>query len=541
MIEIKTDGVHDQDSAQRQLELSEVRYRRLFEAAHDGILILNTGSRKITDVNPFMLDLLGYPRDHFVGKELWEIGIFRDKAASLRAMDQLHAQGSIRFEDLPLQDRNGHNHPVEIVANIYDEGGQSVIQCNIRDIGERVRFEREREALLVNEQAARMEAEAANRSKDLFLATLSHEIRTPLTAILGWVSILRAGKCNPADVNEGMEVIDRNCRAQAQLIDDILDVSRIVSGKLRLQIRPCEMMEIIRAALDVVHPSADSKKIKIEVALDPAASSISCDPGRIQQVVWNLLTNAIKFTPVGKTVWVTLTAAGANARIQVSDDGGGIAPGFLPYVFDRFRQADSTTHRKFGGLGLGLSIVKHIVELHGGTVEAASAGEGRGATFTVNLPFRAAYRGEAIGTRPDESQDDHAPHLAPVRLDGLRVMIVDDEPDVRRLLIKVLGSAGAIVTSLGSAAEAMAQLAAAKPQVLISDIAMPEQDGYDLIRQVRAAGLTARDLPAVALTAFAHKDERRRALLAGFQMHVAKPVDPNDLTAVIATLAGRTG
>jgi CheY-like chemotaxis protein len=318
-------------------------------------------------------------------------------------------------------------------------------------------------------------------------------------------------------------------------------VSRIVSGKLRLQIRPCEMVEIIRAALDVVHPSADAKKIKIEVALDPAASSISCDPSRIQQVVWNLLTNAIKFTPVGKTVWVTLSAAGENARIQVCDDGGGIAPGFLPYVFDRFRQADSTTHRKFGGLGLGLSIVKHIVELHGGTVEASSAGEGRGATFTINLPIRAVYRGEAIGARPDESHDEHAPHLAPVRLDGLRVMVVDDEPDVRRMLVKVLGGAGAIVTALGSAAEGLSELSKASPQVLISDIAMPEQDGYDLIRQVRGAGLTARDLPAVALTAFAHKDERRRALLAGFQMHVAKPVDPNDLTAVIATLAGRTG
>lgn len=525
---------------QQSLELSEVRYRRLFEAAHDGILILNASTRKIVDVNPFILELLEYPRVHFIGKELWEIGIFRDKAASQRAIEALQEKGAIRFENLPLQDRNGHRHPVEIVANIYQEGAESVIQCNIRDIGERVRFEREREALLVNEQASRMEAEAANRSKDLFLATLSHEVRTPLNAILGWAAILRSGECDKADLKEGMEVIERNCRAQAQLIDDVLDVSRIVSGKLQLQIVHCELAEVIRAAIDVVRPAAETKGVRIETVLDLEASHVSCDQVRMQQVVWNLLTNAIKFTPQGKIVRIALARERSTAQIQVTDEGQGISAGFLPYVFERFRQADSSTQRKFGGLGLGLSIVKHLVEMHGGTVRAESGGEGRGAMFTVNLPVRAVQIDGGYGAA-DGSDETLAPELSPVRLDALRVMVVDDEADARRLLGKVLGEAGAIVTAKGSVADAMAALAAANPEVLVSDIAMPEQDGYDLIRLVRSSGLTAKNLPAVALTASAHKEDRRRALLAGFQVHVPKPIDPHDLTTVIASLVGRTG
>jgi len=533
--------ITERRATEHKLEVSEVRYRRLFEAAHDGILILNSSSSRITDVNPFMLELLDYPREHFIGKELWEIGIFRDKEANLHAMRKLHEKGSIRFEDLPLQDRNGHRHPVEIVANIYQEGIEPVIQCNIRDIADRVQFEREREALLANEQASRLEAEAANRSKDLFLATLSHEVRTPLNAILGWASILRGGDCSIADVQEGMEVIERNCRAQAQLIEDVLDISRIVSGKLRLEIRACELVEVINEAIDVVRPAAAAKGVRIEATLDPAASHVSCDTNRMRQVVWNLLVNAVKFTTGGKTVRVTLARDHSTARIQVSDEGLGITREFLPYVFDRFRQADSSSRRKLGGLGLGLSIVKHIVEVHGGTVRAESAGEGLGATFTVNLPVRAVQIDEGDGQAAGNSGDTATADLTPVRLDGLRVMVVDDEADARRLLGRVLGEAGAVVTAAGSVAEAMGALADANPEVLVSDVAMPHQDGFDLIRQVRGTGRTARDLPAVALTAFAHKDDRRRVLLAGFQVHVPKPIDPHDLTAVIATLAGRTG
>jgi CheY-like chemotaxis protein len=386
-----------------------------------------------------------------------------------------------------------------------------------------------------------MEADEANRSKDAFLATLSHEVRTPLNAILGWASILRSGKCSEADVQEGMEVIERNCKVQAQLIEDVLDISRIVSGKMQLQIGPCKLVEIIKASMDVVRPAADAKNIRIEANLDPAAGSAWCDANRIQQVIWNLLTNGVKFTPRGRVVRITLARHGSTARIQVSDEGQGISEEFLPYVFDRFRQAESTTTRKLGGLGLGLSIVKHIVELHGGTVHADSAGVGRGAIFTVNLPVRAVHMAQADDNPADDLRGTAAVDLLAVRLDGLRVLVVDDEADARRLLLKVLGEAGAIVTAVGSVDEALKIVATANPQVLLSDIAMPDQDGYDLIRQVRSAGHAAKELPAIALTAFAHKDDRLRVLLAGFQVHVPKPIDPHELTAIIASLAGRTG
>ncbi len=387
----------------------------------------------------------------------------------------------------------------------------------------------------------RREAEAANRAKDLFLATLSHEVRTPLNAILGWATILRSGKCTEADLQEGMEVIERNCIIQARLIEDVLDISRIVSGKLQLDVRPCELAEIIHTAIESVRPAADAKGVRIETTLDLAASPASCDRNRMQQVIWNLLANAIKFSPNGRTVRITLARDRSTARIQVSDDGQGIRPDFLPYVFDRFRQADSSTRRRLGGLGLGLSIVKHIVDAHRGTVLAESPGEGRGAIFTIHLPVRAVQIDQGNGQETDKLHEVEAPELKVIRLDALRVLVLDDEADARRLLLKVLGEAGAIVTCAASVVELLAALPAANPEVLLSDIAMPGQDGYDLIRQVRAAGRSAKDLPAIALTAFAHKDDRLRVLLAGFQVHIPKPIDPHELIAVIASLAGRTG
>jgi PAS domain S-box-containing protein len=409
------------------------------------------------------------------------------------------------------------------------------------DISDRAEFERERATLLANEQVLRMDAEAANRSKDLFLATLSHEVRTPLNAILGWATILRDGRSTATDIQEGLEVIERNCKAQAQLIEDMLDISRIVSGKMQLQICSCELAKIIIAAVDVVRPAADAKGVRLITTFDAADSQVSCDTNRIQQVIWNLLSNAVKFTPAGGTVRITLTRENSAAQICVSDEGLGIDPEFLPFVFDRFRQADSSTRRKLGGLGLGLSIVKQLVELHGGTVSAESAGEGHGATFTVNLPFQAIYTGETEAEVTRRADKVPTAKLAPNRLGGLRVLVVDDEPDVRRLLVKVLGEAGAIVTAVDSVAAALAAVKISHPNVLVSDIAMPVHDGYDLIRHVRATGLTATDLPAVALTAFAHKEDQRQALLAGFQIHVSKPVNPHDLTAVVASLCGRTG
>lgn len=397
---------------------------------------------------------------------------------------------------------------------------------------------------------AKEEADAANRAKDMFLATLSHEMRTPLNAIAGWMSILRAEGRSEADLSEGFDVIERNTKAQVQLIEDVLDVSRIVAGKLRLEICNCDLINAVNAGIDVVRPAATARGITLDVRLDASAGHAMCDAARIQQVVWNLVSNAVKFTPRGGTIRMILMRQQSNLLFSVSDNGQGISPELLPCVFDRFRQADSSTRRKFGGLGLGLSIVKHLVEGHGGTVEADSAGEGRGSTFTVRLPIEAVQTHEPDADAPEtdvaHGAQGGAPSRPPVRLDGLRLLVVDDEPDARRMLKKVLEGVGAGVTTAGSAADALASLAhateeAKRPDVLVSDLGMPDQDGYDLIREVRRRGHHARDLPAVALTGFAHGDDAREAVLAGFQVHIPKPVDIHDLTAIIASLTGRTG
>ncbi|MEO6434287.1 MAG: ATP-binding protein [Tepidisphaeraceae bacterium] len=330
-----------------------------------------------------------------------------------------------------------------------------------------------------------------------------------------------------------------------------LDVSRIIAGKIRLDIRDGDLIKAISAGVDAVRPAADARDITLDVQLDPAAGRASCDATRIQQIVWNLLSNAIKFAHKGGTVCVTLDRERSSSRISVSDNGQGISPELLPYVFDRFRQADSSTRRHFGGLGLGLSIVKHLAEMHGGTVEAQSAGEGQGATFIVLLPIRAALvdatdmddpSAEANGAGPALSASSDSPVM---RLDGLHVLVVDDEADAREMLVKVLEAVGARVTTAASAADALVILddptkKENAPDVLVSDIGMPREDGYDLIRKVRGRGLHAGVLPAVALTAFAHTNDAREAELAGFQIHIPKPVNIGDLTAVIARLVGRT-
>ncbi len=538
---------HDITQRRREehlLEISEVRYRRLFEAAHDGILLVNPKSHKIIDVNPFLIKLLGYPRDHFLSRELWEIGFLRDKAASVHAMRELQEKGSVRYENLPLEDRHGHKHPVEMVANMYKEGRRPIIQCNIRDISERRNFEREREALLVNEQAARLEAQAANCAKDLFLATLSHEIRTPLSAILGWTSMLRrrhGGEGYEAELKEGLLAIHNNAKAQAQLIEDVLDVSRIVSGKLHLEFRRCDLAEVVSAAIDTVRPAALAKGIELHKDIDPLARSMTGDPSRLQQIIWNLLSNAIKFTPEGGTVRVQLAREPSAVCIRVTDTGQGIAADFLPFVFDRFRQAHSDAKASFGGLGLGLSIVRQLTDLHGGTVRAQSEGPGRGATFIVRLPIPAVQEGLAEDVEPNVSFTSAIEELPAIRLDGMRILIVDDEAEARRIIVKTLQAVGATVTAAASAAEALDLVKRLHPHVLVSDLGMPGQDGYELIQRIRSAGHTAKDLPAVALTALAHSHHQRRALFAGFQVHVSKPVDPADLPAVIANLAGRIG
>lgn len=409
------------------------------------------------------------------------------------------------------------------------------------DISAQKRAQAERERLLKAAQEARDEAETANRMKDEFLATLSHELRTPLNAIVGWTKILRSTKVDDEDREAGLEVIDRNARAQAQLIEDLLDISRIISGKLTLDVQRINLHEVIEGALGAVLPAAEAKGVRVHKVLDSLAGPITGDPNRLQQAVWNLLTNAVKFTPRGGKIQVLLERVNSHVEISVIDTGQGIHPDFLPHVFDRFRQADGSTTRRHGGLGLGLSIVKQLVELHGGSVRVKSPGEGQGATFVLALPITVVHPEQPPRAAPrndDRFESDDA--CGDNDLTGLRVLVVDDEADARILMSRVLKDCGAEVKAAGSVPEAIGLLDGFRPEILVSDVGMPEHDGYDLIRQVRGR-LSARQLPAVALTAFARSEDRMRALRAGFQVHVAKPVDPEELVAVVASLTARTG
>ena len=658
---------------QEQLLTSESRYRRLFETARDGILILDAANRKITDVNPFMLELLGYSRDEFMGRELWEIGLLKDMEASQEAFRELREKGYIRYQELQLQTKEGKRREVEFVSNVYAENGRQVIQCNIRDITERKqaegalreahhrlsfhvgntplaviewdsdfrlsrwspsaerifgwkaqevlgkrvsdwRFvfsddidaikevmlrqrqnieqcsvsrnrnyakdgsvlhcewynsvlydesgklqsvlslvlditerkqaEEERDRLLVREQEARKEAEQANRSKDEFLATVSHELRTPLTSILGWARLLASGEVDTNKHAQAFETIARNAKSQAQLIDDLLDVSRIISGKLRLDLRPLELAPVIEAAVDSVRPAAKAKEIRMQLMLDPHTGQVSADPDRLQQLIWNLLSNAIKFTPRAGQVQVRLESANSCAEITVSDTGQGIRPEFLPHVFDRFRQADGSSTRTHGGLGLGLAIVRRLVELHGGTVQVESGGEGQGAVFKLKLPLLSVPDPQRLLTGDAAEGSFPADYSElferPPTLDGLRVLIVDDEADAREFVTMILERRAADVTAVASAKEAVEMLERWKPDVLIADIGMPDEDGYALIGKVRSLPADeGGQTPAMALTAYARTEDRRRILMSGYQMHLAKPVEPIELMVAVASLAGR--
>ena len=436
------------------------------------------------------------------------------------------------------------------ISPLFDDGGHVIGTVTvIEDVTERVAREAELQAevdartqALAREKAAREEAEEANHLKDEFLATVSHELRTPLTAILGWSNMLLAGDLNDAARDRALEVIHRNAQAQNQLISDLLDVSRIISGKLRLDLRTVELSPILEAAVEATRPAAEAKGVHLTTSLDPYAGPVNGDADRLQQVVWNLLTNAIKFTPEGGRVEVKSEIAGTRVEITVRDTGIGIAPEFLPHIFDRFRQADPGTNRIHGGMGLGLSIVRQLVELHGGMIRAKSQGEGRGATFTVSLPF--------VKTEQEPKPAERRPPAAAVRLEiecppalrGLRVLVVDDEADTRDMLRAVLEHCHAEVITAGSASEALEAIAQLRPDVLISDVGMPGDDGYSLIAKVRALPAERGGrIPAAALTAYVRAEDRVKVLRSGFQLHVPKPVEPAELVTVVAHLAGRSG
>jgi PAS domain S-box-containing protein len=395
--------------------------------------------------------------------------------------------------------------------------------------------------LLERESSARAAAEESNRLKDEFLATVSHEVRTPLTAILGWSRMLEAGGLDAQTTAKAIETIRRNAKSQSQIIDDILDVSRIITGNLHLDLTPTELAPVVEAAINVVRPTAEAKRIQIESAFASQLTLVSGDSNRLQQVVWNLLSNAVKFTPAGGRVQITAGQTGAHAEIKVSDNGQGISPDFLPFVFDRFRQADSTTTRRHGGLGLGLAIVRHLVEIHGGTVSAGSDGEGKGATFTVRLPIVSSVTGGRNYERMEASSVTSLAESTPV-LSGLHVLLVDDDPDSLELITAALASRQARVTSVLSSDEAIERIKESMPDIIVSDIAMPGEDGYALMRKVRSLGSDhARMIPAVAITAYAREEDRERALASGFQDYLPKPIEPSELIRVVALAAGNRG
>jgi len=420
--------------------------------------------------------------------------------------------------------------------------GQWMIETLNRTVAlaiERKQAEAEREELLIRERAAREQAESANRVKDEFLAVVSHELRTPLTAISGWAHLLLEGKLADTAQLRALQAIQRQARSQRQLIDDLLDVSRIVSGKLRLDWREVEPSKIINAAIDVVRPTAEAKNIDLVADLDTATGTVSGDPERLQQVIWNLLSNAIKFTPEGGRAEIRSRWVDSSVEIVVADTGQGISEDFLPYIFERFRQADVSTTRAHGGLGLGLAIVRHLIESHGGTVQAESSGRGKGATFTIRLPGHASRAG-ITGSKNEPEVRQEISRAQTEILEGLRILVVDDDSDGREVLAVQLTQQGATISISASADDALRKMDTFKPDVIVADIGMPGEDGYSLIRKVRNSTLDhSRLTPAIALTAYAGDGNRQRALDAGYQKHISKPAEPEELALTIASLAGR--
>jgi PAS domain S-box-containing protein len=509
---------------------------------------------RVTFMNRVAESLTGWTQAEVMGRSLTDIfQILNEQSrqpVENPALRTLDAGTIVRLANhTVLIAKDGTECPIDdSAAPIQNEQGEVVGAVLVfRDISERKRMELERERLLETAQAAQKEAEQANRLKDEFLATASHELRTPLTAVVGWSRMLRTGKLDAENSARALESIERNATLQTKLIDDLLDVSRIITGKLTLDRRAIEMAHVVSDAVNTLRPAADAKHITIETSFDAEAGPVLGDANRLQQVVWNLLSNAVKFTPKYGRIEVALQRVNSEVQVSVGDSGEGISSEFLPYVFDRFSQGDGKTTRSHSGLGLGLAIVRQLVELHGGTVKAHSDGPGRGATFKLRLPVLSINHVPGSKSAPDDLTltraiiTDGLGIECPPRLDGVRVLVVDDDSDTRQMLKAVLSECQAEVITAASAAEAIKEIQQRKPDVLVSDLGMPEQDGYELIKQVReteSADHTAR-IPALALTAYAKAEDRVRALSGGYQVHLAKPVEPAEFVLVVANLAGR--
>ncbi|MBD2021068.1 PAS domain S-box protein, partial [Leptolyngbya sp. FACHB-36] len=527
----------DLKAQQAALKKSEARFSRLVEANIIGIILAGPNGT-ILEANDAFLQLVGYSREDLRnGIMNWgEMTPPEYVQQDEKVLQELATSGSCAPFEKEYLRKDGSRVPILLGAARL-EHDQLAWVCFVLDLTESKKVE-----ALLRQQTE--ELSRANRLKDEFLATVSHELRTPLNAILGWATMLRSKQLDETMITRAIETIERNARAQNQLINDLLDVSRIITGKLRLDVRPVVLVSIVEAAIDSIRPAADAKSIRIQSLLDPAAGPISGDPDRLQQVFWNLLSNAVKFTPKGGRVQIRLERINSHVEVTVSDTGQGISPEFLPFVFERLQQADSTTTRVHGGLGLGLAIVRHLVELHGGSVQAASEGNGKGATFVVSLPVTIFRSEPTTIERVHPTNSDTLPLINSPRLNGLRILIVDDEADAREMLDTLLRESGAEVTTAASAREALAVISQStpeqRPEVLVSDIGMPDEDGYMLIRQVRAlAPEQGGRIPAIALTAYARTEDRIKALSSGFQSHVPKPVEPAEFVTVVANLIDR--
>jgi len=531
----------------------EASYRLLVESVQEYAIFMLDANGYIVTWNSGAERIKGYQAEEIIGRHFSSFYPPDAVESGWPDYELQVASTQGRFEDEGWRVRkDGSRFWANVtISALRDERGRLRGFAKLtRDLSERKRVEMlaadgaRREQMLEAERTARIEAQRAARMKDEFLATLSHELRTPLNAILGWTQMLRSPQATEGgvDVRHGLEVIERNARAQIKLVDDLLDLSRIMAGRVRLDVQRVALIDVVQGAIESAQPAAQAKGVRLEQVLDPGSGFVAGDPARLQQVIWNLLSNAIKFTPRGGRVQVLLERVNSHLEISVSDTGIGIPASFLPHVFDRFSQKDSTASRGYGGLGLGLAICKQLVELHGGSIHAESGGEGRGATFTVKLTHAVArdfdFSGRVHPTHP--THPTAAENVRLPALDGIRVLVVDDEPDARELIQRILQNHGATASCVASAEEALRFLAASPPDVLISDIGMPGMDGYQLMRKIRADEPRDRRLPAVALTAFARSEDRKRAILAGYQTHLAKPFDTAELVLVVAGLMNRT-
>jgi len=516
VIQANIRDITERKQAAYNLEVSEARYRRLFETAQDAILILDANTGKIFDANPFIKELLGYSQEELVGKELWQIGLFRDQAESQAAFSELQAQGYIRYEDLPLETKQGQRIDVEFVSNVYQVDQRQVIQCNIRDITERSRLERQ-----THEQAEAL-AELHHR-KDEFLAMLSHELRNPLSAIFNALHILRLEDTENPIQRKAKIVLERQVGQLAHLIDDLLDVSRVITGRIQLHRERLEMRGIVERALESVRSLIEQRKHQLSVSLPAEPIWLQGDSTRLEQIVVNLLNNAAKYTDEGGQIWITVEQERGEVVLRVWDTGVGIAPELMPRIFDLFTQAERTLDRSQGGLGIGLSLVEKLVELHGGTVEAHSAGFGQGSEFIVRLPALSSAA-EPIIARTETAKQ-------PAQTS--RVLVVDDNMDAADMLVMMLQMFGHEVQAAYTGQTALETAVEYRPDVVLLDIGLPDMNGYEVARRLRQQPQT-KDVRLIAMTGYGQDSDRQRSEEAGCEYHLVKPVDPQKLQDLLA-------